>query len=171
MSPPRPHEQLTILEAMVLIAGVAFGLWMFNDKREKNSEPDGWVIVAVSVLGGSSIAVVPMMLVDRIRHRRRWRSGAFLWFGIGLVCWGLAPAITIERLKISGHGSVAPTCLVYMLPLIGLFFLAAAAVGGQPIRHWWTCRGWWPEWLGMYVLIGLAATGVYVMYSIYKDLF
>ena len=170
MSPRVPRQQLTILEAMVLIAGVAFGLWLIKDPFN-SSDPPGVVIVTVEILGGLSIAGAPMMLLDRFRHSRKWRTGAFVWFGLGLVSWGLVPAITIERLNLGKQGGVAPICYIYMLPLMSLFFLTACAISGRPVRQWWTCRGWWPEWVGMYVLVGLAVVGVYLMYGIYAALF
>jgi hypothetical protein len=167
MSPQSPRQQLTILEAMVLIAGIAFGLWLFDDDVDIPKDIEDWVLIATDMLGGLTLAATPLFVVSG--WRRRWRSGAFLWLGMGLVSWGLAPAIIVERLTTSS--SAAPACFVYILPLIGLFFLMACGIAGRPIRRWWTCRGWWPEWLSMYVLCGWAVVGVYVLFQIYKELF
>jgi hypothetical protein len=174
MSPNAPRQQLTILEAMVLIAGIAFSLWLFEEDLDRYSpwDVEGWVMIAVAVLGGISLAGGPMLVVDRIRNRRRWRSGALLWFAISLAAWGLAPALTVIRVNPGGTtGSMAGPCFFYSLPLMGLFSLVACAVAGRPARRWWTCRGWWPEWFGMWVLVGWSATGAYVLFEVYKDLF
>jgi hypothetical protein len=175
MSESAPRDQLTILDAMTLIAGVAVGLWLFHDKLkfaelfEKPSE-EAWIVLAVALLGGISLVGTPMLLVARARGRRRWRSGAMQWFALGLGCWGLAPPIALMRLKIASGGETALSCIVYTMPLMGLFLTAATLIGGRPVPRWWSCHGWWPEWFGMWMLLGWAATGCYVLFMIYRDI-
>ena len=172
---PRPssRQQLTILEAMVLIAGVAFGLWLFQENigRGQPLSGDFWLVCGVAVFGGLSLAGTPIILFDRFRKQRRWRSGAFLWLGMGLACWGIAPAIAMIRLKLGSDRSMAVSCFAYSLPLMGLFLLFACVIGGRPVPRWWTCRGWWPEWFGMWMLVGWSLTGLYVLFLIYRGLF
>ncbi len=156
---------------MVLIAGAAYGLWLFQDEFSGSSVADNCLFAAVAVLGGISLAGVPIVIIDRIRTGRNWRSGALLWFAVGMTAWSLAPAVTFVRLKVSSDHSIAGPCFVYALPLMGLFSLATIFIGGRPVRRWWTCRGWWPEWFGMWMLVGWAGVGSYVLFLIYQDLF
>jgi hypothetical protein len=164
------RKQLTILDAMILIAGVAFGLWLFGPEFAE-AHDDQWLVIVVSILGGVSLAGTPLILMDRFQGGRRWRSGALHWLAMGLGCWAFVPALTTLRLEIVSKRSIAPTCFVYSLPLMGLFLLLATLIGGRPIARWWICRGWWPEWVGMWILVGWAATGCYVLYLVYRDLF
>ena len=168
-----PREQLTIFDSMVLIAGIAVGLWLFQENigRGSPTEGDFWLVCGVAVFGGLSLAGTPIVLLDWLRSRRRWRTGAFLWFALGLASWGIAPAVALIRFKVGSDRSMAVPCFVYSLPLMGLFLLLACVVGGRPVPRWWTCRGWWPEWFGMWVMVGWAITGVYVLFLIYKELF
>ncbi len=173
-----PRQQLGLREAMILIAGVAVGLWLFADriKQLPSNDLDDWLVVLVAVLGGVSLAGAPVLLIDRSKHRRRWRSGAFMWFAVSVGCWGLAPAIALVRLKpvpppMAPPGTMASVCFVYTLPLMALFLLGACGVAGRPAAGWRRCRGWWPEWLGMWMLVGWSAVGVYVLVRIYMDLF
>jgi hypothetical protein len=160
---------LTILDAMVLIAGIAFGLWLFGNEFSQAGQ-EKWFILVVSVLGGLSLAGTPRILMDRLRGGRRWRSGALNWFAVGLACWALVPALVTLRL-VGSKPSVAPTCFVYSLPLMGLFLLLATFIGGRPISRWWACRGWWPEWFGMWILVAWAGAGCYILFLIYRDMF
>jgi hypothetical protein len=176
MSEHGSREQLTILDAMFLIAGAAFGLWMFLDEFESTqlfAEPDGeqWLLVVTSVLGGLSMAGAPIILLDRFRGGHRWRSGALQWLAVGLATWSLAPAITLARMQVTGNAGLAGSCFAYSLPLMGLFLFVATLIGGRPIQRWWTCRGWWPEWFGMWVLVGWSLAGLYVLFLVYRDLF
>ncbi|GEM_PF-2863132 len=176
--PIDPQQQLGIREAMILIAGVAVGLWLFADsiKQLPSNDPDDWLVVPVAVLGGISLAGAPVLLVDRSKRQRRWRSGAFMWLAVSAGCWGLAPAIALARLRtpstqMAPPGTMASVCFVYTLPLMALFLLAACAVAGRPAAGWVRCRGWWPEWFGMWMLVGWSCVGLYVLVRIYMDLF
>ncbi len=171
-----PRQPLTILDAMLLIAGVALGLWLFLDEIDFRSlfvEPDDeeWLVTMVSLLAGASLAAGPLMLVHKLRSRLRWRTGAFLWFGLSVACWGLAPAIAMARLKIVPDEGMAGPCFIYTIPLMGLFVFVSCLVGGRPVAGWWSCRGSWPEWLGMWFVVAWAATGAYVLFLVYKDIF
>jgi hypothetical protein len=173
----RSNDQpLGILEMMCFIAGIAYCLWLFGDELKDlpSTEVGDWVVFWTTLLAGASLAAVPLLAVDRwCRRRRRWRSGALLWFGVGLAAWGLAPACTIVRIvklldvKDVPYGSSGPACFLYCLPLMGLFLLLACGVGGRPQRQWWRCRGPWPEWLGMWMLAGWSLAGLYILYVIY----
>lgn len=168
-------EQLTIRDAMILIAGVAAGLWMFQhqiryDQLFADPAGEAWLVTAVSLLGGASTAAVPLLLIDRIRTGRRWRSSALCWLAVGLGSWSFVPALVVIRLKLARH-EAAVACYAYTLPLMGLFLFTALVLGGHPPPRWWACRGRWPEWLGMWILVGWSAAGGYVLYSIYSELF
>lgn len=169
-----PRKPLTILDAMALIAGVAVGLWLFLNKihfQRLFIEPDDeeWLVTIVALLAGASLAGGPMLLLDRLRARRRWRTGAFLWFGLSAACWGLAPAIAVARLKIVSDEGMAMPCFVYSIPLMGLFGFLSSLIGGRPSPGWLSCRGPWPEWFGMWIAAAWAAAGSYVLFLTYRD--
>src|SRR5262245_23427431 len=105
MSQRGPRDQLTILDAMLLIAGIAFGLCLFQEKLKfaklfTSPDHDEWMMFAVSILGGLSLAGAPIIVLDRARRGHRWRSGALNWLAMGLASWSLAPVFILARLKV-----------------------------------------------------------------------
>src|SRR5262245_33715789 len=112
MSGSGSREQLTIRDGMILIAGIAFGLWLFHDELKFErllSEPDGdaWLATASAVFGGVTLAATPLIVFDRLRGGRRWRSGALNWLALGLGCWSFAPALVIVRLNLAKDPQIA----------------------------------------------------------------
>lgn len=173
MRPPLDQNP-GIRDAMVFIAGIALGIWLFVDDLKKlpSREFGLWVQCYIAMLGGMSMSGCVLLTIDRFQYRRHWRAPVLAWFAIGLTAWSLAPAITILKIKEAAKqswkvGDLAPACFIYTLPLMGMFLFVATLVGGRARREWWACRGWWPEWLSMWCLAGWSLAGIYVLKVVY----
>ena len=155
---------LSLGTAMILIAGAAVGLallrlmpppWELFDWRS-------WMAAFYAALSGVTMAVAVLLIVARLRGVRRWRTGAMACFTMGTGLWLFAPIIPMDRLL--HHGFDAPFIYsFYFQPILGLLLFLAGVVAGKPVPRWWTCRGWWPEWLGMWVLVAWSVAGAFLL--------
>jgi hypothetical protein len=92
-------DRLNIGVVMLLVVGVAIGIWLVGDDLKallfsgKNEIPrwgfgwlDSWIaVVAGMLLGGMSLIGPPLLLLRR--HRRSWGPGRILWFSFGTATW------------------------------------------------------------------------------------
>jgi len=174
--PERRAQQLTLLELMLVIAGIALGLWVvINDVREpaENSDPLflKWVFGLVGVLGGVAALGPVLLLLERLKSRQRWGPGKVLWFSQGMASWLLWPPVLYHRaVKGNLDQSTAWVCYFYGTPLMAIYVTAALLAGG-----WFRRRGRrfrrlsWREQFGLIMNLLWATTGLYVLYLIYSE--
>lgn len=167
MSAPR-GERPTIRDALLLIAGAAFGLWLVTPAwREARNGTDDWLRVLAFVLGGVSCVGPPMLLWRRIRLRARLELGELLWFCLGTASWLLWPGAVFVRLKGSSMSNVmSMICFTYVSGLMALFATVTLfASGYQVVRP----NRSWRETLGLLLCGAWSALGAYLLYGIYRS--
>jgi hypothetical protein len=169
---------LTILDLVVLIAGLSVGIWLAIGMIGKGQpeRAEQWLILVAFVLGGLSLVGPPLLLRDRFRRRARLRVGEVLWFCQGTAAWLLWPPIVVRHVqaKPGETATMATICYVYGTPLMALYVTLALLAGG-----WLPLRGRrrrrrrsFTETFGLILGVAWACTGLYVLGLIYKsDLF
>jgi hypothetical protein len=173
-SPTPGPRRLAIWELCVLVAGIAFGLWLFAiTPQETEVHPYG---VLIGVLGGASVIGPPILLWERRRRRKKWGPGEVLWFAEGMSAWLLWPPAVIERIKNTANGpdrSIGATCFAYGTPLMAIWVGSALLCGGWIRRRGRRRRRMlsWRERFGLILGILWACTGGWVLYLIYGGSF
>jgi hypothetical protein len=152
---------------MLLIAGLAFSLWLGLPGLKKNDIPEFFLVV-VAVLGGLSLFGPPLLLAELRRRRRRWRAGKVLWFSTGMASWLLWPPAIYRRTHGLDPGQ-SYLCYAYGTPLMAIYVTTALLAGG------WLRRGRrnrvplsWRDQFGLLLGMAWACTGLYVLYLIYS---
>ncbi len=137
VGPVKRPQRLTILEMMILIAGVAVGLWLFGKNISEGGDPwhIRWVLAVVAVLGGFSVVGVPLLLLELRRRRSRWGAGKVMWFSQGMASWLLWPPMIYLRIRKGDAMEMSGTCYFYGTPLMAIYVTCALLAGG------WLRRG------------------------------
>ena len=161
---------------MVLIAGLALGIWLvLPDLRGVpqgiGSLNDAVLIGAVMVLGGLSVVGPPLLLSRRKRDRGPWQAGKLLWFASGTAAWLLWPPIVVRRFQGPGFGnSETGLCFAYGTPLMAVYVVAALLAGGwlrKSRRR--RIRRSWRETFGLLLGLAWACTGLYLLVNLYRS--
>jgi hypothetical protein len=170
--PRRPAQRLTLLEIMVLIAGLAVGLWlMAGDVPSKNeSWADSALLVVACVLGGLSLVGPPLLLREVRRRRRPWGPGKLVWFSQGMASWLLWPPVVVQRFQGRKMGDTqSGACYAYGTPLMALYVTIALLAGGWlGRRRLRRAPRSWRERFGLLLGMAWACTGAYVLYLLYR---
>ena len=170
--------RLGLWEVMVLIAGLAFGLWLvLADFRGNNAEMGGDVskivlLGSAAVLGGLALVGVPLLLAEKVRRGRPWGPGKILWFASGTSAWLLWPPVVFRRMKgEQGFETASGMCFAYGTPLMAVYVTAALLAGGRlrRRRRGRRSRRPWREQFGLLLGMAWACTGLYVLYMLYRD--
>lgn len=172
--PPTPEQanrgarHLTLAELMLLVASVAVGLWLFlpSVKSFNWTDDETYWALAVAFLSGPSWIGPPIILWRR-RHDRRRSSGRLMWFVTGVACWGMWPAILVDRFLRQGVRVTPETCFIFVVPLMSLFLLTSLlAIAPTRIgsRHH---SAWWGDLFGLLLGYAWAAVGLYVLAKLY----
>jgi hypothetical protein len=171
-------RRLTILDLVVLIAGLGIGFWLAIGIHGKGrpESAEQWLAVVVFVLGGLSLVGPPLLLRERRRRRARFRAGEILWFCQGSAAWLLWPPVVVRHVhaKPGDPAGMAAVCYVYGTPLMALYVTIALLAGGWlPLRRQRRRRQRsFTETFGLILGLAWACTGLYVLGLIYKsDLF
>jgi hypothetical protein len=166
----RPDKRLTIRDLLLLVVGVALGLWLFADRIRSvlaGDESAAWIVVAF--LGGLSCVGPPLLLGRRHRLRARLRLGELLWFCQGTASWLLWPPIIAHRIRGRPAGdSMAAICYFYGTPLMAVYVTTSLLAGGW-IRPRRGRRRPWRESFGLLLALAWACTGLYILSAIYRE--
>ena len=136
MGPEKQRRQrLTIGEVMMLVAGVALGIWVvlpdLSGPAQEKDWSDRMLLASGGVLGGLSVVGVPLLLVEAWRKRRCWGAGKLLWFSSGMASWLLWPPVVYGRVR--GQKMTDMTsgvCYFYGTPLMAIYVTSALLFGG-----------------------------------------
>jgi hypothetical protein len=168
-------RRISLSELMVLIAGLAVGIWIAMPKDEGQKvlgEPGGILLVALP-LGGLSIVGLPLLLTERFRRDRRlitFGAGRLLWFAQGMASCLLWPPIIYLLVRRGSTNSTTLICYFYVTPLASLFLLPALVAGGWfRGRRRRRIRSSWRERFGIYLTLAWAALGLYVLGNLYLE--
>jgi hypothetical protein len=171
-----PHEpavdQLTIARLMVLTAGIGVGLAVFAPPYESFDAMDSehWRKLATSVLIGVSL---PGVFYNVRRRSRRVATGGLLWLTLSLGVWILLPpAIAAPLLNGGTKGDTsAGMCLYFVLPLVSVWFLLAAWLGGKLQRRHFSKGSAWGDRFGVYLGLVWSILGTWVIFDFYWEAF
>src|SRR5687768_7556054 len=111
------RDKLTILRLLLLTAGVAVGLRVFEPELRREESGDyWWLCLAVAILAGCSLAG-PLFAIARRRAGARLRvggMGGMLWLASGLGMWTLLVPALIADFNRFGILQI----IVYCFPLM-----------------------------------------------------
>ena len=179
------HERLSILELLLLVAGVGVALAVSRPIWTAPYQPTDndpiavvplVVRIIVAVLSGFSFIGVPLFLARLTRRRTPWGPGKVAWFSQGVATWLLWPPIIYYQLPLqqSSNGPLySSVCWLWGTPLMGLYVTSAILAGG-----WFGRRGRrrlkrsFREQFGLILSCLWACTGLYLLGLLYWiDLF
>ncbi|MEZ6071962.1 MAG: hypothetical protein R3C10_17290 [Pirellulales bacterium] len=163
-------DRLTIRRVVVLTVGVALGLAIFapRDKPDVASD-DWWRLIWFALLAGVAL-VSPLFVIARRLRGQRAGVGGMLLLTLGFGVLSLVPTTLAERSADRDDG-FSTVCLAYCVPFVCLWYLLAAAAGGQLTRAALQRRTPWVERLGLYLALAGAPLGVWLLVEIYRDAF
>jgi len=164
------EDRLTIWKLLWLTAGVGVGLTCFCEpfKDFQWNDTDDWRILGNGILSGLSLSALLFGLNLRLRGRRLGFGALFgVMSGLGAILL-LPPLLVVDEGKALGNG-LAFACIVYMMPLMALWFLLAAAVGGRLRRKIWSRPMPWTEKFGYLLAMAWSPLGVWMLVDIYRD--
>ena len=172
--PPRGNQQLTVLELMILIAGVAVGIWLVAKdltSADNTIEFEDVMAVVIAVLGGLSVVGPPLLLLEWRRRRVHWHAGKVLWFAQGMASWLLWPPVVYTRLRGKGfNDSMSGMCWFYGTPLMAIYVTLALLSGGWLRRSRRRRLGRsWREQFGLLLGMAWACSGFYILYLLYAE--
>jgi hypothetical protein len=167
--PPRRRDGLTILRIMLLTAGVGAGIQVFGPDWDGDwSKNKGWLGLANSIVIGLSLPA-PLFLLSAVWRKDQSIGPASLFamaMGIGSLL--LLPPPIIAAL--TSHESAAVTCLYYIMPQAGLWFLLAAALTGQIGRRLFDrCATPWTERYGYSLALLWSPLGLWHLVNYYRE--
>jgi hypothetical protein len=174
----RVPRNLTILDLLILTAGIAVGLWLISQSlAAQPPDAEAWLMAVTFGLGGLSLAGPPLLLWRRSRGGwRRLRTGELFWFCQGTASWLLWPPaiyVRVQGKKAMGDG-MSEVCYFYGTPLMALYIVLTLLAGGwlNPRRRRPRRRRSWTETFGLLLGLAWACTGLYVLSILYrKDFF
>jgi hypothetical protein len=177
-SPANPHprhrsRRLALWELLVLIAGVALGLWLFTKELQEPAGDQRWLLAVVAVLSGCSLVGPPLLLWERRGSKAMWRAGRVHWFAQGTAAWLMWPPMVAARLRGDSvfHNAGTGICYFYGTPLMALYVTLALLAGGwiRPRRGRRRRRYSWREQFGLLLGLAWACTGLYLLVNLYRD--
>ena len=166
------QDRLTIWKLLLLTAGFGVGLSCFQAPLDQFNwkASEDWRVLSNGILCGLSLPAIAFGLRLRLSGRRLGGGALF-----GLMA-GLGTLLMLPPAVLYGPGSsgdrdtsIAVACMNYVMPLMALWFLLAAIVGGALRRQVWSSATPWSEKYGYLLAGGWAPLGVWAMFDIYCD--
>ncbi len=182
------NRRFSVVDGMAFVAGLAIAFWVFREPllQAWNEPPppgsmgfrpffawiDQFVYALVTVLlGGLSLAGIPLLLRDHQARPRRWGPGKTLWFAQGTAAWLLWPPVVYQKLSRPGtKESVSAICYFYGTPLMAVY-MVAALWAGRSLRQKRRAERrvlCWRERFGLILGLAWACTGLYLLSMFYR---
>jgi hypothetical protein len=156
---------------LILTAGVALGLGIFAPSLQDANTIDnanGWLMVINAVLIGLSLPAPCWTLrAERGGHPPLGAGGLFA-LTMGLASLSMLPPALIARLTAGKSATFA--CLYFVLPLVGLWYTAATALGGQ-WRAMFRAEAPWIERYGGLLALAWSPLGLWHLFHFYSEVF
>lgn len=165
------QDRLTIAKLLLLTIGAAIGMSCFNPSlRSINwSLADSWSRVLSGVLCGLSLPAMCFVIGLRLQGGRLG-PGALFAFMSGLASLFFLPSILIAGGGIEAGSQFTQPCLNYVMPLVGVWFLAAAIIGRATRPQVWLKATSWTETFGYVLAIGWSLQGIWILYIIHSTI-
>ena len=164
-------DRLTIRRLLLLTTGVALGLVIFVPSDDADlSSVEWWRLAWFSLLAGVAL-VSPLLVIARRWQGHQAGVGGMLLLTLGFGVLLMVPSTIAERAGDAQGQGFSVTCLAYCVPFVCLWYLLAAAVGGQLTRASLGRDAPWVERLGLYLAIAGAPLGVWLLIDIYREAF
>jgi hypothetical protein len=165
---------MSILHLMLMIAGMALGLWLVQPNLREQPPEMGQLgsltlLLGTAILGGVSL-VGPLLLLGR--REGPWGAGRLLWFATGTAAWLLWPPVIYRRARGGDFDdSMSGMCFAYGTPLMALYVTAALLAGGwlRKNRRRRLARRSWHESFGLLLGLAWACLGGYVLIMFWGD--
>jgi len=167
------QDRLTIWKLLWLTAGVGIGLSCFNGPFDQYDwmKVESWRFLFNGILSGLSLPAIAFGFSLRLRGRRLGPGALFgMMSGLGALLM-LPPAALGASAGLLDSGNVPLTCMYFIMPLMALWFLLAAIVGGALRPKIWSSTTPWTERYGYLLAVGWTPLGIWVMFDIYRDAF
>jgi hypothetical protein len=188
------RDRLSLGQLMILIAGAAVGLGLLPLGSLSHLPVygrtgiswQGLVIALYGTVSGATMAAFVLLIVNHLIARRKWGPGAVSLFTSGITAWTFLPMVAVSWIRASGSfeplslflrinlahdpGSYALEAFYYFWPVACLALFVGCCLSGQAPR-WWALRGWWPEWLGMWVLAFWAIPAIPIIIGFFRTYF
>jgi hypothetical protein len=174
-------DRLTIRRSLILTAGIAAGLAIGVPRPFDLKAIDSWRALLTAVLMGVSL-VGPLFALAHCRAgiaplssragcaRRRLDWGGLFWFAQGLGVLLLLPPIIAEQFGRDRIRLSSASCLAYVLPLMGLWFVLAALASGL-IQRRHLRRAAWLDRCGVWLAVAWSPLGAWIIFEFYFDAF
>jgi hypothetical protein len=143
----RPHQNLTIRDALLLITGIAaaFGMFAPQFKDFTISNFHDWLDALCVLLGGLSLVGVPLLLWQRRKDPRLWSPGCLFWFATGVTILFALSVLLVHQFRIPKGTppqelmkvtTVRPTGATQGISGTNLFYpLGIQTMQGQPVER------------------------------------
>ena len=165
-------DRLTIRRMLLLMAGIAVGLVVFAPRFGEGeiADVEKWRYTANAIVIGLAIAA-PLVCIRRVIRKRPLAAGGLFALAAGLGVWLLLPAAVAEFVARQGGNDRGTTvsCLYWVMPLMGLWYLLAALVSGHVARKLFTPSTPWVERYGLCLAFLWSPLGVWMLIDIYRD--
>ena len=173
--PARRADRLTLGVVMLLIAGVALGIWLIlaeTRSRTRNGEAgdriEAILYLFAFALGGLALVGPPLLLATA--RGRPWGAGRLLWFAHGTAAWLLWPPVVYLRARGEGQNSTSAMCFLYGTPLMAVYVTLALLAGGHLRRsRRRRIRRSWQETFGLLLGLAWACIGLYWITLFYRQ--
>lgn len=164
------QDRLTIAKLLWLTVGAAIGMSCFNPQFRSIhwTLAGSWSSILSGVLCGLSLPGMLFVIGLRLQGSRLG-PGALFAFMSGLASLFFLPSILIAGGGIEAGSSFARPCLNYVMPLVGVWFLAAAILGRTTRPTVWLQATSWTEKFGFLLAAGWALQGIWILYFIYSS--
>lgn len=145
------------------------GLMIFAP-RAKDFDPSSsewWRLLWFALLSGVAL-ISPVFVIGRRIRGHRAGVGGMLLLTLGFGVLTLLPTAIADRVRGADNGFSA-VCLAYCVPLVCLWYLVAAASGGQLTRAFLRKSTPWVERFGIYLTLAAAPLGIWTLVAIYLE--
>ncbi len=169
-----PHrDTLTIGRFLLLTAGVAVGLGVFYPEEETGRllEVDRLLGLYNAILIGLAIPAPLMIIGQRRRAGPPIGPGGIFALMTGLGSLLMLPPVLVQRLVGGSPQNVSLFCLFYTLPLVSVWYLAAALIAGKLGRDLFARSTAWTERYGFFLAALWTPMGVWWLIRFYWDAF